>query len=305
MFLIPKYSKLVIVTIILIFSHFVYAMSANNDKLELLKITPEVREFIRTMVIENVGSEDFLRSTLSQARVDQRIITMMDKAFPQIPYPEYRRKFLNPQLIENGFLFYKKHSKLLEHSYNQYGVDPFIVVAIMGIESNYGDNQGQHGALNSLATLAFHYPRRSKFFKNELKAFLALCSENNLDPFIVKSSFAGALGAPQFMPSSYLGYARTFETRKNADLFLNRGDGIASISNYLSTFGWAEKDMRFGNKKSIGNQKIKYEKVCISDTEHNLQKNNYRVLLRYNNSHNYVKVVFELARKVASLADKK
>ena len=111
-------------------------------------------------------------------------------------------------------------------------------MAIVGIETHYGTVKPSFSAFNVLYTLGFYYPRREAFFRKELQEFLLLCQEQGWDPLTITSSYAGALGQPQFMPSSYRMYARAYDSGKKPDLFTNENDVIASIGNYFVAHHW-------------------------------------------------------------------
>ena len=152
---------------------------------------------------------------------------------------------VTPQRIEAGAAFLRTHAATLARAEAQYGVPPSIVVGILGVETIYGRNMGQHRVLDALATLAFDFPdshpkkvQRQAYFLAELQAFFAFCHSNGYDPLTLRGSYAGAMGLGQFMPSSWLQYAVDFDGSGRIDLFNSTADAIGSIAHYFSVFQW-------------------------------------------------------------------
>ncbi len=154
------------------------------------------------------------------------------------PWYEYKKLFITNEQINKGIAYWKQHEKTLKFAEKKYGVPTSYIVAIIGIETKYGENKGKFPAFNTLATLAFTPGRRQEFFRYELTQYLLLARENNFPPLSLKSSYAGAIGLPQFMPSSYRHYAVDFYQKGSADLFANHADAIGSVGNYLHKHGW-------------------------------------------------------------------
>jgi membrane-bound lytic murein transglycosylase B len=132
----------------------------------------------------------------------------------------------------------EKNRLALEKAYEVYGVPPIIVAAIIGVETTYGGNTGDYRVLDALSTLSFDFPRRSKFFKRELGEFILLAREEQTLITELKGSYAGAMGLPQFMPSSYRAYAVDFDGDGFRDIWENPTDAIGSVANYLAQHGW-------------------------------------------------------------------
>lgn len=152
----------------------------------------------------------------------------------------YRARFLTPQRIRGGVKFWQSHQRLLKRAERQYGVPAEIVVAIIGIETEYGRNTGRFSALQALATLAFYYPPRSTFFREELAQLYVYARENSLAVEDIKSSYAGALGIPQFMPGSLRRYAVDFDNSGQIDLGASEADAIGSVAAFLAAHGWVK-----------------------------------------------------------------
>lgn len=154
----------------------------------------------------------------------------------------YRGRFVEPYRIRKGVEFWDANAEVLKQAEAQYGIPQEVIVAIIGVETVYGQNTGNYRVLDSLATLGFAYPAgqkdRSDFFLSELEAFIALCNKTHLDVLEVKGSYAGAIGLGQFMPSSWTAYAVDGDEDGTVDLFHSRKDAIFSVANFLKVHGW-------------------------------------------------------------------
>ena len=197
------------------------------------------------MVDELVASEGFSREELiaifsDASRQDSIIDAMNRPAEKTKPWYEYREIFLNDKRTEQGVEFYKQHRETLQRAEQEMGVPAEIIVAIIGVETYYGRIAGSYRVIDALATLAFDYPRRSEFFTKELKHYLILTRDQQMDPLVLKGSYAGAMGYGQFMPSSYRSYAIDFDDDGVADIWSNPVDAIGSVANYFKAHGWTE-----------------------------------------------------------------
>lgn len=170
--------------------------------------------------------------------IDRNVLELMDKQWEAKPYYQYWPLFITPAVISKGKKNLKKHKQLFDRIEENFGVDREYIVAIWGIESRFGSNQGGFNLLRTLNTLFDAYPRRSDFFRKELIHFLVLCRANGIGPKSVKGSYAGAFGQAQFMPSSFNEYAVDFDGDNKIDLINSMEDIFASIANYLKRFGW-------------------------------------------------------------------
>ncbi|MDY0352071.1 MAG: lytic murein transglycosylase [Desulfobulbaceae bacterium] len=170
--------------------------------------------------------------------INKRVLELMDKQWEAKPYYKYAPLFITPQIIATGRQKLAEHRDVLDRIEEEIGVDREIVVAIWGIETRYGTNQGSFNVLQTLNTLFAAYPRRSTFFRNELVHFLLLCRETGVDPKDVKGSYAGAFGQTQFIPSSFRAYALSFDGDDKPDVWTSVPDILASIANYLKQYHW-------------------------------------------------------------------
>lgn len=198
---------------------------------------PDVRAFINHMVDTYHYPRKKLDRLLSETTINQALIEALTHPAESLPWYKYRTIFVRHARIEAGRAFLATQSKALDAAHKTYGVPPAIIAALIGMESFYGKHEGSHSALQALTTFSFGYPRRATFFRRELSAFLILCRDNGFNPTQLKSSYAGALGAGQFMPSSYRHYAVDADGH-GIDLFHNWDDITASVANYLAQHGW-------------------------------------------------------------------
>lgn len=175
---------------------------------------------------------------LAQARYQQSIIDAITRPAEAKPWKAYRPIFLTPTRIADGRAFLAQHRDALAKVEAETGVPAEVVVAILGVETNYGRITGSYRVLDALYTLAFHYPKRAPFFRGELKALFPLVGEEKLDPTQLKGSYAGAMGWGQFMPTSYRAYARDGDGDGRRDLFGSLPDVFASVANYFVAHGW-------------------------------------------------------------------
>lgn len=204
--------------------------------------TAKGQAFIQSMTGQHGYTKAALQQLFSQVSRDDRILQKISRPAEKTKaWYEYKSLFINEQQIERGKSFYQKHQQVLQAAYQRFGVDPNIIVAILGIETRYGRVMGNDQVLTALATIAFDYPRREKFFTSELSAFLKMAKQEGFDPLTPQGSYAGAMGMAQFMPSSFLNYAVDYDGDGKRDLWHNPNDAIFSIANYLAKHGW-ERD---------------------------------------------------------------
>lgn len=179
-----------------------------------------------------------LQDIFRGVRINKRVLELMDKPWEAKPYYQYAPLFLTKQQIETGREMLMQHREILDRIEQDIGVDREIIIAIWGIETRYGANQGSFYVFQTLNTLFDAYPRRSKFFRKELVHFLALCKENSIDPRSIKGSYAGAFGQTQFIPSSFRAYALSFDGDTKRDVWNSVPDVLASIAHYLKKHHW-------------------------------------------------------------------
>lgn len=198
----------------------------------------EVRAFIDEMADRHEFRAEELATLFREVNFRPDIIDAMKRPAEKRAWHEYRPIFLNDRRIDGGVGFRREHRETLARAEEKYGVPPEIVTAIIGVETLYGRNTGRHRVVDALATLAFDYPPRSAFFRGELEQYLILAREEGLDPLSVTGSYAGAMGTPQFIPSSYRHYAVDFDGDSHRDLLGNVDDAIGSVANYLGSHNW-------------------------------------------------------------------
>lgn len=221
-----------------------HAAKKASPRLPPFSEAPEVRAFILDMH-ERYGF-DVAHLTRQFATIHSNATVL--RAIRPAAVPEmqrswlrYRQRFVNERRIRNGLLFWQENGAELVRAEAIYGVPPEIITAIIGVETEYGRNMGKFSVLEALATLAFDYPPRAEFFRNELEQFLLMARENGVSPLEIKGSYAGAIGIPQFMPSSQRRYAVDFDGDDRIDLRGSTTDSIGSVARFLSMHGWQAK----------------------------------------------------------------
>lgn len=201
----------------------------------------QVQQFIEEMSVKHNFDRAQLTYLFNQVKPRPHVVsTMKAPKETSTPWYAYRAIFIQPDRIQQGVEFWHAHATTLAQAEQRYGVPASMIVAILGVETRYGRTQGKESAFNSLATFAFDYPRRAPYFRSELENYLLLTREMSLDPLTLKSSYAGALGQPQFMPSSYRNYAVDATGKGYSNLFSNENDVILSVANYFKAHGWLE-----------------------------------------------------------------
>lgn len=205
---------------------------------------PELNRFVDHMVERHGFSREFLNGLFSQARRKQWTLDYLrrsDEAVKTGPvrggWARYLAKFLDKRHIKTGTAFWRKHQNALQRAQEHYGVPPEYILGILAVETTFGSYVGSHRVLDALTTLAFDYPRRAEYFRNELENFLLMAVKEGFDPAEPVGSFAGAMGLGQFMPSSFLNWAVDFNGDGERNLW-NPEDAIGSIANYFSQHGW-------------------------------------------------------------------
>jgi membrane-bound lytic murein transglycosylase B len=199
----------------------------------------EVKVFVDHMVKKHNFDEQQLNSWLASAQRKQSILDAISRPAEKTkPWKDYRKIFITSDRINKGVTFWQNHKKILDEVSSKYGVDPEIIVAILGVETRYGDITGSYRVIDALATLGFDYPPRASFFKKQLEEFFLLSREQNQNPLSLKGSYAGAMGYGQFIPSSYRHYAVDHDGDGFADIWNNPTDAIASVANYFREHGW-------------------------------------------------------------------
>lgn len=154
------------------------------------------------------------------------------------PWKDYRPMFITDARIARGVDFWRQHEAVLARAEQEYGVPAQYIVAIIGVETFFGRNTGNYRVIDALSTLGFDYPPRAEFFRKELREFLLLAREEQLDPLTLKGSYAGAMGLPQFMPSSFRNFAVDFDGDGHINIWNNPDDAIGSVASYFKRHGW-------------------------------------------------------------------
>ncbi|MGB6977472.1 MAG: lytic murein transglycosylase B [Gammaproteobacteria bacterium] len=293
----------------------------------------QIHKFIQEMVTHYNFDKKNLDRIFNDVQFRPDVIDSMNKPAESLSWDRYRALFITPKRIQLGAQFWHAHAKALALAQKRYGVSPSIIVAIIGVETFYGKNSGNYRVIDTLSTLAFAYPPRQKYFRNELKEYLLLTRELGLDPLELRGSYAGAIGLPQFMPSSYRTFAVSMNNSPHIDLINNPNDAILSVANYFKNNGWQPGqpvDTRAHIKKpSAVNLVHKFGKPQMTLAEfarsgvhptgrYNQQKKaaliqlqgkksseywltfaNFYSIIRYNGSINYAMVTYQLSQNIA------
>jgi membrane-bound lytic murein transglycosylase B len=227
------------VPIALLFAGITHADGSFSGRTRLDLDRPEIREFVEATAAEQKIEPLEVYRLLAKAEPQPKIIEMVTKPAEKVsPWWQYRERFLTEQRIAEGTQFMQEHRAQLQKAHRDTGVAPEYIVAIIGVETFYGRITGKYRVLDALTTLSFDYPARAEYFKGELAQFIALSREEAVDPLTAMGSYAGAMGASQFMPSSYRQYAVDGNNDKKRDLFADWDDIIASVANYFKAHGW-------------------------------------------------------------------
>jgi membrane-bound lytic murein transglycosylase B len=211
--------------------------NAGGASAESFADNPEVAAFITQLVDEQGFERRQLLRWFQQARLQRGVLQAMARPGTARPWHEFRAGVLTPARIRDGIEYWRRHAATLARAATEFGVPEEIMVATIGIETQYGRAVGRSRVFDALATLAFAYPPRAELFRGELAELLLLARERHFDPTRYRGSYAGALGVPQFLPSSYRRYAVDFNGDGGRDLW-NHDDAIGSIGNYYKAFGW-------------------------------------------------------------------
>jgi len=199
----------------------------------------EVRQYVADIAAEHQLDPYRLANLFAAVEPQPSVLSAISKpAEKALTWAQYRPIFIKQKRVDQGRVFMDEYAEELARAEATFGVPANIVAAIIGVETYYGKVTGKHGVLESLATLAFDYPPRAKFFKSELTQFLILSQIENWDALSIKGSYAGAMGWPQFISSSYREYAVDFDQNGSTDLFNSVPDAIGSVANYLRRHGW-------------------------------------------------------------------
>jgi len=322
---------------ILFFSSLFVACSVQADT--HFASRPDVKLFIHEMVKQHKFKEATLVALFNTVQVRSAVIRKIKAPLEKEPWNIYQRLFVTEWRIRNGVEFWNHYQTALAQAEKKYGVPASIIVATIGVETKYGLHTGKFRVIDALSNIAFSQSARAPFFRNELKEFLLLTREQQWDPLKVHGSYAGAIGQPQFMPSSYRRYAVSYNGHTKTDLSNNELDIIASIANYYKLHGWEakqpiavpisllshkfqfflgkKKEMRVLSKSALTDYNIKPDDDFIKKNPHKIISlptywgneywwgfHNFDVIKRYNPSDLYAMSVLQLSHYISTLREK-
>lgn len=293
----------------------------------------QINEFIQEMAAEHQFDKDGLTTLFKNARLHQKIIDTISRPAESKPWYDYRPIFVNPERVNGGVTFWEENEKIVDAVVSHYQVAPEILIAIVGVETRYGRHKGNYPVIDSLATLAFAYPPRAKFFRGELEQFLLMARDEKFDPLSLTGSYAGAMGMPQFISSSFRSYAVDFDKDGKRDLWENVADVLGSVGNYFKRHGWKAGEpvahkvnvsgLKYKNmiddslKPRYTVEELRLAGVVLpndlpADLKGNLLElengdgvehwaiwNNFYVISRYNHSALYSMAVHQLSKEIA------
>ena len=201
--------------------------------------SPQVTQFIGEMTRDYGFASEQLNEVFREVERKQSILDAISRPAERVkPWSEYRPMFITDARIARGVDFWRQHEAVLARAEREYGVPAQVIVAIIGVETFFGRNTGNYRVIDALSTLSFDYPPRAAFFRKELREFFLLARDEQLDPLTLKGSYAGAMGLPQFMPSSFRAYAVDFDGDGHINIWTNPDDAIGSVASYFKEHGW-------------------------------------------------------------------
>jgi len=296
------------------------------------KLKPEVHKFITHMVRTYGFDARELRRLFGNAHANQDVVRAISAPATSRPWYQFRLLCVDEAQIANGVRFWNENAEVLERARREFGVPEAIIVALIGIESRYGRYAGGFRTIDSLYTLSFEWPKRAEYFRGELEQFLLLTREQGWDPAQVEGSFAGALGWPQFMPSSYRRFAVDYSGDGKIDLWNNTADIVGSVASYLREFGWKDGEpvaiparVETADPKPLLELGLRPQMSLAQWQERGVQTppgtiesmaaslftldladgpeywfafDNFYALLRYNYSRNYAMAVYQLGEEI-------
>ncbi len=294
----------------------------------------DVQQFIAEMHKEHAYDADLISYWMEGVKQQKTALDAISRpAEGVLTWAKYRKIFMTEQRIKKGAQFWKDNVELLARAEKEYGVSPEFIVAIIGVETYYGKRAGNYPVLDALTTLGFDYPPRAKFFRKQLKHYLLMVREEKLDIKKLTGSYAGAMGMPQFIPSSFRSYAVDFDGNGVRDFWTGSADSIGSVANYFKKHGWQQNQpvasrasvnvdaRKLGSKKmkphtSVGEYKrlgakpVKHFNDSAQATllklngkagdEYWMTLNNFYVITRYNHSPLYAMAVYQLSQAISA-----
>lgn len=320
-----KRFNVILTVVAALLSNCVYASTLERE---------DVRTFIDEMSEKHGFAPDELTGIFQEVVFSDSIIEAISRPAETLPWFRYRQIFLKQDRIEQGVQFWRENELTLRGVEEKFGVPAELVVAIIGVETRYGKLKGRYNVIDSLSTLAFDYPKRSKFFRSELEHYLLMTREQGFNPLALKGSYAGAMGIPQFISSSYRTYAVDFNEDGVIDIWDDMEDAIGSVGNYFEKHGWnkggtvavparvngSEHEhlvtgelnlqhtvgelMKYGVTTDIKLLPDTSAKLLVlenmDDNEYWMGFENFYVITRYNHSILYAMAVFQLAEAIRS-----
>ena len=231
------------------------------------------------LVSEKLGKAvptSFVKEAFSHEKLEihKIIVERFAKPYEKKPWTEYKKIFVKESRVAAGAKFYSENRSLIERVSSKYGVDPFVIVTIAGVESNYGVHHSQYSVFNALYSQIHEIPRRSKWATRELAEFIKYCYNDKLDPQEIGGSYAGAFGYGQFIPSSFTRYSVDFNENGVREPY-SWPDVLGSIANYLRMNGYKKNSNDYRKGGDI-----------------------YKSVYAYNHADNYVMAVLELTERI-------
>ena len=222
---------------LLLFVSFSLLIEGSENSVQDLTIAKS--EIMNELIRDHGFDEQYVNNIFDEVEFLPELIESISRPAEKTKsWQEYRAIFLTPKRIAAGVLFANQHKELLDRVEEELGVPKRVLLGILGVETSFGKIQGRYEVINSLYTLAVGYPPRSNFFREELINLFYLCREQDFSISSIKGSYAGAMGAPQFIASSYRNYAIDGNGDGKIDLFNSWDDVLMSIGNYLNKNGW-------------------------------------------------------------------
>lgn len=317
--------------LVFLFIFFVNPSYAEKNKI-LEKYNSEIKEIKSILINKHNINSNYIDTVFQEIKFRKKTLDSMSNAVERkATWERYKKIFITQKRIKEGVAYHKKNYKILHEIEKKYGVPSEVIVAFLGVETNYGKGTGRVKVLDSLATLALQHPRRSKYFKAQLIYFIVLTYQNKLDFNSLYGSYAGAMGAPQFMPESYIKLGVDYNKDGKVDLWNNKYDIYASIANYLVKNGWKKNEAIYskikikdvyvndifkdGDVKTVSIENTRLKKILKSNNlnsgkkylillskknkEYKLGYKNFKVIMSYNPSTFYAMVVSELSEKIS------
>jgi membrane-bound lytic murein transglycosylase B len=318
--------------LVFLFIFFIVNLSYAEENKILEKYNSEIKEIKSILINKHNINSNYIDTVFQEIKFRKKTLDSMSNAVERkATWERYKKIFITQKRIKEGVAYHKKNYKILQEIEKKYGVPSEVIVAFLGVETNYGKGTGRVKVLDSLATLALQHPRRSKYFKAQLIYFIVLTYQNKLDFNSLYGSYAGAMGAPQFMPESYIKLGVDYNKDGKVDLWNDKYDIYASIANYLVKNGWKKNEAIYskikikdvyvndifkdGDVKTVSIENTRLKKILKGNNlnsgkkylillskknkEYKLGYKNFKVIMSYNPSTFYAMVVSELSEKIS------